>query len=114
MQQDEQLHKIRHSLAHIMAAAVQKLHPNARFGVGPVIENGFYYDISDKHSFTSEDFKKIEKEMRAIIDQKLDFERQTMPIDEAIEFFKGNNQDFKVELLRDQKQGHDFTKRRRR
>ena len=103
MQQDEQLHKIRHSLAHIMAAAVQKLHPNARFGVGPVIENGFYYDISDKHSFTSEDFKKIEKEMRAIIDQKLDFERQTMPIEEAIEFFKGQDQDFKVELLQDLK-----------
>lgn len=103
MQNQDQLHKIRHSLAHIMASAVQKLHPNARFGVGPVIENGFYYDISDKHSFTNDDFKKIEKEMRSIIKQKLDFERKVMPIDEAIEFFKDKNQDFKVELLQDLK-----------
>lgn len=103
MQQDEKIHKIRHSLAHIMAAAIQKTHPHARFGVGPVIENGFYYDVSDKHNFTPDDLKAIEKEMRSIINQKLDFERLEMPTDEAIEFFKKNHQDFKVELLQDLK-----------
>ena len=103
MQQDEKLHKIRHSLAHIMAAAIQKNHPHARFGVGPVIENGFYYDVSDKHNFTPEDLKAIEKEMRAIIAKKLEFEREEMPIDQAIEYFKAQHQDFKVELLQDLK-----------
>lgn len=103
MQNDEKIHKIRHSLAHIMASAIQKTHPHAQFGVGPVVENGFYYDVLDKHNLTPEDLKSIEKEMRSIIAQKLEFVKEEMGIEDAIKFFKERNQDFKVELLRDLK-----------
>ena len=61
------INSIRHSLAHVMAAVVQKLHPEAKFGVGPVIENGFYYDIAVDHAFTPEDLKQIQKEMKKLI-----------------------------------------------
>lgn len=101
---EQQLHEMRHSAAHITAAAVHRLWPEAKFGVGPVVENGFYYDIDLGESKISEqEFKKIEKEMRHIINQGQDFERFTMPIDEAIEWAKQNNQPYKVELLNDLK-----------
>lgn len=103
MENNEKLHKIRHSLAHIMSAAIQKAYPHVRFGVGPVIENGFYYDILDKHTLTPEDLKDIEKEMRSIIAQNLEFVREEMSIEQAIKFFEESQQDFKVELLRDLK-----------
>jgi threonyl-tRNA synthetase len=101
---NEQLHAMRHSLAHITASAVQKLWPDAKFGVGPVLENGFYYDIDLGDTKISEsDFKKIEKEMRAIINQDQPFEHSTKPIDEAIEWAKDTNQPYKEELLNDLK-----------
>lgn len=101
---DEQLHVMRHSLAHITAAAVQRLWPQARFGVGPVVENGFYYDIDLGETKISEaNFPKIEKEMRAIISYGDDFERFEMPIDQAIDWAKQNNQPYKEELLNDLK-----------
>jgi threonyl-tRNA synthetase len=101
---DEQLHAMRHSLAHIMAAAVQKLWPEAKFGVGPVVENGFYYDIDlgDK-KLSDANFAKIEKTMRSIIDYGDNFERFEKPIDEAIAWAKENNQPYKEELLNDLK-----------
>ena len=101
MQVNEQLHKIRHSLAHIMAAAIQKIKPEANFGVGPAIDNGFYYDFMVDKNFSEDELSKIEKEMRTIIGQKLDFEREEWPIEQAIEYFRGKGQDFKVELLDD-------------
>lgn len=97
------INSIRHSLAHVMAAAVQKLHPEAKFGVGPVVENGFYYDIAVDHPFTTDDLKRIQKEMKKLIGKKEEFVREEWPIDEAIKFFKGQKQDFKVELLSDLK-----------
>lgn len=101
---DEQLHAMRHSLAHITAAAIKRLWPNAKFGVGPVVENGFYYDIDLGEDKISEaNFGKIEKTMRRIITEAQDFERFTMPIDEAIEWAKQNNQPYKQELLNDLK-----------
>jgi threonyl-tRNA synthetase len=101
---DEQLHAMRHSLAHITAAAVQHLWPGAKFGVGPVVENGFYYDIDLGDTKISEqDFSKIEKEMRKIIAQNQDFIRSTKPIDEAIAWAKENGQPYKEELLNDLK-----------
>jgi len=103
MENSEQLHKIRHSLAHVMAAAVQKLKPEASFGVGPAIDNGFYYDFMVNENFTEAEMKAIEKEMRSIINQKLPFEREVWPIDKAIEYFESKNQAFKVELLKDLK-----------
>lgn len=101
---DEQLHAMRHSLAHITAAAVQRLWPEAKFGVGPVVDNGFYYDIDLGEIKISEaNFGKIEKEMRGIINYGDDFERFEMPIDQAIDWAKQNNQPYKEELLNDLK-----------
>lgn len=101
---DEQLHAMRHSLAHITAAAVQKLWPEAKFGVGPVVENGFYYDIDLGEKKISEaNFAKIEKIMRGTIEYGDDFERFEMPIDQAIEWARENDQPYKEELLNDLK-----------
>jgi threonyl-tRNA synthetase len=101
---DEQLHVMRHSLAHITAAAVQRLWPQAKFGVGPVVENGYYYDIDLGEIKISEaNFPKIEKEMRGIINYGDNFERFEMPIDEAIDWARQNNQPYKEELLNDLK-----------
>jgi threonyl-tRNA synthetase len=93
---------MRHSLAHITAAAVQQLWPEAKFGVGPVVENGFYYDIDlGEHAISESDFKKIEKQMRTIINQGQEFEHFMMPIDQAIEWANQNIQPYKAELLND-------------
>ena len=101
---DEQLHAMRHSLAHITAAAVRRLWPEAKFGVGPVIENGFYYDIDlGETKISEQDFGKIEKTMRRIISEAQDFERFTLPIDDAIAWAKDNHQPYKEELLNDLK-----------
>jgi threonyl-tRNA synthetase len=101
---DEQLYAMRHSLAHITAAAVRRLWPQARFGVGPVINDGFYYDIDLGDTKISEDnFGKIEKTMRRIIAESQDFERFTMPVDEAIAWARENDQPYKEELLNDLK-----------
>lgn len=101
---DNELQAMRHSLAHITAQAVQHLWPEAKFGVGPAIENGFYYDIDLGETKISEsDFKKIEKEMRAIINKDYPFERSEKPIDEALNWAKEANQPYKVELLHDLK-----------
>ncbi len=96
------IYSMRHSCAHLLAAAVQKLYPHAKFGVGPVVENGFYYDIDFGDSPISvDDFPKIEGEMEMLRRQNLGFERQELPIAEAIEWFTKANQPFKVELLND-------------
>lgn len=101
---DEQLHAMRHSLAHITAAAVQRLWPEAKFGVGPVVENGFYYDIDLGEVKISEaNFPKIEKEMRRIIAYGDDFDKFEMPIDQALDWAHQNNQPYKEELLNDLK-----------
>ena len=101
---DEQLHAMRHSLAHITAAAIKRLWPEAKFGVGPVIENGFYYDIDlGERKISEQQFGKIEKEMRKLIAYGDDFEYFMMPIDEAIEWARVNGQPYKEELLNDLK-----------
>ena len=101
---DEQLHAMRHSLAHIMAAAIQRLYSDAKFGVGPVVENGFYYDIDlGDRKISEQQFPKIEKEMRRLIDYSDNFERSTMQIDDAIAWAKYNAQPYKEELLNDLK-----------
>ncbi|MFA6391187.1 MAG: threonine--tRNA ligase [Patescibacteria group bacterium] len=91
----------RHSLAHVMAAAVANLYPGAKFGVGPVIENGFYYDIDLPAQLVPDDLKKIEKEMIRLINQKQAFILEEFPIKKAVEFFSEQKQDYKVELLND-------------
>jgi len=95
---------MRHSLAHIMAQAVQHLWPQAKFGVGPAIEQGFYYDIDLGDVTISEaDFGKIEKEMRRIIARDLPFTHRDVPVDEAIAWAKEADQPYKIELLNDLK-----------
>ncbi|MGE5312685.1 MAG: threonine--tRNA ligase [Acidobacteriota bacterium] len=101
---DEQLYAMRHSLAHIMAQAVQHMWPEAKFGVGPVVENGFYYDIDLGDVTISEsDFKKIEKEMRAIVNKDYPFERSEKQVDDALNWARGAKQPYKEELLNDLK-----------
>lgn len=98
------LYAMRHSLAHIMADAVGSLWPQAKFGVGPVVENGFYYDIDLGETMVSEeDFKRIEKEMQKIIKANSQFIKSEKQIDEAIKWAKDNDQPYKEELLNDLK-----------
>jgi threonyl-tRNA synthetase len=100
---NEKLDTKRHSLAHILAASIQEMFPEAKFGVGPVIEEGFFYDVHLNRPLTPEDLQAIEKRMRDKVKQNLRFERSEMPLDQASEVFKNMSQDFKVELLRDLK-----------
>ena len=100
----DELHAMRHSLAHITASAVQRLWPEAKFGVGPVVENGFYYDIDlGETKISDEDFPKIEAEMRKIIDEDQAFEHSTKSIDDAIAWAESEDQPYKTELLNDLK-----------
>ena len=104
MPEQTELHAMRHSLAHIMATAVTTLWPEAKLGVGPVVENGFYYDIVIPDvTISDSDFKKIELEMRKVINQKQEFVQSNMPIDEAIKWAQDTNQPYKAELLNDLK-----------
>lgn len=104
MSDTDQLYAMRHSLAHITAAAVKRLWPEAKFGIGPVVENGFYYDIDLGDTKISEqNFPKIEKTMLRIIAEKQDFERSTKGVDDAIEWAKEEKQLYKEELLNDLK-----------
>lgn len=94
-----EIDRMRHSCAHIMAHAIQKLWPQAKFGIGPTIENGFYYDVDLDVKLTPEDLKKIEAEMKKIIKADQPFVRKEHDIDEAIAFFKKIGQPFKVEII---------------
>ena len=101
---EEQLYAMRHSLAHVMAASVKRLWPEAKFGVGPVVENGFYYDIDlGSVKISEQDFNKIEAMMRRIIAEDQDFVREKRPIDDAIVWATESQQPYKEELLNDLK-----------
>jgi threonyl-tRNA synthetase len=93
------LHMMRHSCSHILAASIHELWPAAKFGVGPAIENGFYYDVELPESIKLEDLDRIEQGMRRLKNKKVPFERMEMPVDEAIAVMGGLGQDYKVELL---------------
>ncbi len=102
--EQQDLHPMRHSLAHIMATAVTTLWPEAKLGVGPVVENGFYYDIDlGDNKISEEDFLKIEAKMQEIIKADQAFERFELPVDEAIKWAQDNRQPYKEELLNDLK-----------
>ncbi len=88
---------VRHSLAHVMAAAVKKLHPEIKFAGGPAIENGFYYDFDTDYRFSEEDFEKIEREMRELIKSNGRFEQRIVSLDEAKKLF--HDQPYKMEWL---------------
>ena len=95
----EGLEVIRHDAAHIMAMAVQELFPGTQVTIGPVIENGFYYDFARKESFTSEDLSKIEKKMSDIIDRDVVTKREVWKRDEAISHFKKIGEKYKAEII---------------
>lgn len=94
---------IRHSGAHILAQAVQRLWPEVKVTIGPVIDNGFFYDFDSPFNFTEEHFEKIEKEMQKVIDSGLPIVRRDVPIDEAIATFTKMGERFKVEIIKDLK-----------
>ena len=101
---EEELKSMRHSLAHIMAQAIQHLWPQAKFGVGPAIDNGFYYDVYlDNGTISEADLPKIEEEMRKIVVANYPFERRDVSVAEAIDWAMSGDQSFKVELLNDLK-----------
>ncbi|MGE5392581.1 MAG: threonine--tRNA ligase, partial [Candidatus Saccharibacteria bacterium] len=100
-QANDKLFNLRHSLAHVMAAAVTEMFPKAQLGVGPVIENGFYYDFELPRPLTPDDIKKIEKRMRELVKQGLAFDRELLTIPEAKKLFTDMDQKFKLELLKD-------------
>ena len=101
---EEELKSMRHSLAHIMAQAIQHLWPQAKFGVGPAIDNGFYYDVYlDNGTISEADLPKIEEEMRKIVAANYPFEGRDVSVEEAIDWAISGNQSFKVELLNDLK-----------
>lgn len=91
----------RHSAAHVLAQAVKRLFPEAKLGIGPAIENGFYYDFDVDRPFNPEDLERIEAEMQRIVSEGQEFERQVLSRDEAIDFFKEHNEPYKVELIKE-------------
>ena len=97
--ESEQLLKIRHSMSHVMAMAVQKLFPNAQVTIGPWTETGFYYDFDNPEPFTEDDLKAIKKEMGKIIGRKLPLERIEVSRDEAETRIKAQNEPYKLEIL---------------
>ncbi|MFA7496678.1 MAG: threonine--tRNA ligase [Acidithiobacillus sp.] len=97
----EGLEVIRHSTAHLMAQAVQSLFPNVQVTIGPVIENGFFYDFAGERSFTPEDLEAIEVRMRELVKQNLEVHREVLSRDEAIQLFEKMGEDYKVQIIRD-------------
>jgi len=97
----DNLYRIRHSLAHVLAQAVLKLWPDTKLAIGPPIDTGCYYDFMFAEPISDDDFKRLGKEMRTIINKGQTFESATMSIDDAIAFWKERKQPFKVELIED-------------
>ena len=98
---EDGLEVIRHSTAHLMAQAVKRLYPEVQVTIGPVIEDGFFYDFSSEHHFTDEELVKITAQMKKIVKEKLPVERQTMSRDEAVSFFENLGEKYKAEIIRD-------------
>lgn len=97
----EGLFTLRHTTAHVMAQAIQHLYPGTKFAIGPAIDDGFYYDLESDHVFSQEDFAAIEKEMAKIAKANLPIEKKILSRNEALEFFRSRNQDYKVILIQD-------------
>ena len=96
---NDALEVLRHSTAHLMAQAVRRLYPGVNFGVGPVIEGGFYYDMDLEESLTPEDLPKIEKEMAKIVNENLEIIRKEVSRNEAVQLFKEMDDPYKLELI---------------
>ncbi|MCA0186304.1 MAG: threonine--tRNA ligase [Proteobacteria bacterium] len=103
------LEVIRHSTAHLLAYAVKELFPEAQVTIGPVIENGFYYDFSYKRPFTPEDLEKIELRMAELVKRDIPVERSVLPRDEAVAYFKSIGEHYKAEIIASIPQGEDVS-----
>lgn len=101
--ENSQLFAMRHSLAHIMATAIAELYPDAKFGVGPVVEHGFYYDVDVPVKLGDADLAKIEAKMHEVVKADYAFEKSAMKLDEAISYFEERHQTYKLDLLNDLK-----------
>ncbi len=95
----EGLDVLRHSCAHLMAQAVKRLFPSVQITIGPVIENGFYYDFKHERAFTPEDLEKIEAEMKKIVGENFSIAREEVPRDDAVRLFRSMGEDFKAEII---------------
>ena len=103
------LSTVRHTASHVMAQAVKRLYPNTKLAIGPSIADGFYYDMDFEAPLTSDDFEKIEAEMKKIIKEDLKIERFTLPREEAIAFMKEKEEPYKVELIEDLPEGEEIS-----
>jgi len=106
----EKTEKMRHTLSHVLAAAVQELYPTTTFGIGPAIENGFYYDIDfGDVKISDTDLPKIEKKMRGIIARGLEMKKRTVSKEEALKWAEDNGQKYKVELINELPDGEEIS-----
>jgi len=96
---------LRHSASHLMAQAVTELFPDVQVGVGPAVDNGYYYDFYKAEPFTPEDLEKVEKKMKELSKEKLPIERVELSKAEALEFFRSRQQNLKVELIEEKVEG---------
>ena len=106
---EDPLHILRHSTAHLLAAAVTELYPNAKYGIGPAVQDGFYYDFDFGQPVSESDLKTIESRMRRIAQEDRPFVHEFMTRDQAIEEFRKRGQDYKLELIADKVEGDEVS-----
>ncbi|WP_413816874.1 threonine--tRNA ligase [Peribacillus frigoritolerans] len=106
---DEGLHVLRHTSAHVLAQAVKRLYKNVELGMGPVVEDGFYYDFKLDRSLSSEDLQAIEKEMEHIINENLEIKRIEVTYEEAVKLFEGRGESFKLDIAKNIPNGEKLT-----
>ncbi|MDQ0882473.1 threonyl-tRNA synthetase [Peribacillus sp. V2I11] len=106
---DEGLQVLRHTSAHVLAQAVKRIYQNVELGIGPVVEDGFYYDFKLDHPLSSEDLQVIEKEMEHIISENLEIKRVEVSYEEAVKFFEGRGESFKLDIAKNIPKGEKLT-----
>ena len=106
---DEGLQVLRHTSAHVLAQAVKRLYGNVELGMGPVMEDGFYYDFKLEHPLSSEDLQAIEKEMEHIISENLEIKRIEVTYEEAVKLFEGRGESFKLDIAKNIPNGEKLT-----
>ncbi|MBI2501080.1 MAG: threonine--tRNA ligase, partial [Deltaproteobacteria bacterium] len=107
--ENDPIERIRHSAAHLMASAVQELFPGTKVTIGPVIDNGFFYDFDASKPFTPDDLQKIEKRMGELVGQDLPFKRSVMSREEAVKFFRNKGEKYKVEIIEGLPEGEEIS-----
>jgi threonyl-tRNA synthetase len=106
---DDPLEKLRHSTAHLLAAAVTELYPDAKYGIGPAVQDGFYYDFQFSKPISESDLGAIESRMRRIVNEDRPFVHETVPREEALNEFRKRGQDYKLELIADKVEGDEVS-----